>query len=175
MPASGILMHNLEVNDLLVRLIQDEDFINYRKASMFIALGYCDWKCCKEANIPITVCQNSELAKQKEIEVSVDEIFHRYIQNPITKAIVIGGLEPLTKPSEVLSLIRYFRNNGCDDDFVIYTGYYATEIPRFMTQLLMYKNIVVKQGRFIPDRPKRYDEVLGVTLASDNQYAERIN
>lgn len=160
---------------MLIKGLIDEDFINYRKASMFIALGHCDWKCCKEANIPITVCQNSELAKQKEIEVPVDEIFHRYIQNPITKAVVIGGLEPLTKPGEVLSLIKYFRNHGCDDDFVIYTGYYPFEIPRFMTQLLMYKNIIVKQGRFIPNRPKRYDEVLGVTLASDNQYAERIS
>lgn len=153
----------------------EEDFTNYKFPSMFIALGRCDWKCCKEADIPISVCQNSELAKQKEIEVSVDEIFRRYIQNPITKAIVAGGLEPLSMAGEVLSLIKYFRNNGCDDDFVIYTGYYSTEIPRFMTQLLMYKNIVVKQGRFIPNRPKRYDPILGVTLASDNQYAERIN
>lgn len=160
---------------MLIKGLTDEDFVNYKKSSMFIALGHCDWKCCKEANIPITVCQNSELAKQKEIEVSVDEIFRRYIQNPITKAIVIGGLEPLSMADEVLNLIKYFRNNGCDDDFVIYTGYYATEIPRFMTQLLMYKNIVVKQGRFIPNRPKRYDEVLGVTLVSDNQYAERIS
>lgn len=158
-----------------VRSIQDEDFVNYKLSSMFIALGQCDWKCCKEANIPISVCQNSELAKQKEIEVSVDEIFRRYIQNPITNAVVIGGLEPMSMAGKVIDLIKYFRTHGCNDDFVIYTGYYATEIPRFMTQLLMYKNIVVKQGRFIPDRPKRYDEVLGVWLASDNQYAERIS
>lgn len=153
----------------------EEDFTNYKLPSMFIALGHCDWKCCKEANIPITVCQNSELAKEKEIEVSVDEIFHRYIQNPITKAIVLGGLEPMTVSGYVLDLIEYFRTHGCDDDFVIYTGYYAVEIPAIMTQLLKYKNVVVKQGRFTPDRPKRYDDVLGVTLVSDNQYAERIS
>ena len=175
MLVSGILMHSLEVNDLLVRLIQDEDFVNYKLSSMFIALGRCDWKCCKEANIPISVCQNSELAKQKEIEVSVDEIFRRYIQNPITNAVVIGGLEPMSMAGKVIDLIKYFRENNCDDDFVIYTGYYAAEIPAIMTQLLKYKNIVVKQGRFVPNCPKRYDEVLGVWLASDNQYAERIS
>lgn len=153
----------------------EEDFTNYKLPSMVIALGRCDWKCCKEADIPITVCQNSELAKETEIEVSVDEIFHRYIQNPITKAIVISGLEPMTVAGDVLDLLDYFRTHGCDDDFVIYTGYYALEIPRIMNQLIQYKNVIVKQGRFCPDRPSRYDEVLGVTLISDNQYAERIS
>lgn len=153
----------------------EEDFTNYKLPSMFVALGHCDWKCCKEANIPITVCQNSELAKEKEIEVSVDEIFHRYIQNPITKAVVLGGLEPMTVAGHVLDLLDYFRTHGCDDDFVIYTGYYPSEIPAIITQLKKYKNVVVKFGRFIPDRPKRYDDILGVTLISDNQYAERIS
>lgn len=158
-----------------VKGIIDEDFVNYRKPSMFIALGYCDWKCCKEANIPITICQNSELAKEKDIEVPVEELFDRYIQNPITSAIVIGGLEPFSVSGYVLDIIDYFRTHCCEDDFVIYSGYYADEVPRVMTSLLMYKNVIVKQGRFIPNRPKRYDDVLGITLASDNQYAERIS
>ena len=175
MLVSGILMHSLEVNDLLVRLIQDEDFVNYKLSSMFIALGHCDWKCCKEADIPISVCQNSELAKQKEIEVSVDEIFHRYIQNPITKAIVIGGLEPMGMSGKILDLIKYFRDNGCNDDFVIYTGFYKNEILAIITQLKKYSNIIVKFGRFIPNSQKKFDDVLGVTLVSDNQYAERIS
>lgn len=38
-----------------------------------------------------------------------------------------------------------------------------------------YKNIVVKFGRYIPGQEKHYDEVLGVYLASDNQYAEKIS
>ena len=158
-----------------IKGLEDEDFVNYRKPSMFIALGHCDWKCCKEVNIPITVCQNSELAKAKDIEVPIRELFDRYINNPITSSVVIGGLEPMTVTSYVLDLLDYFRTHGCDDDFVIYTGYYGVEIPAMMTQLLKYKNIIVKQGRFIPDRPKRFDDVLGVTLASDNQYAERIS
>jgi hypothetical protein len=31
--------------------------------------------------------------------------------------------------------------------------------------------LIFKFGRFIPDRPHRFDEVLGVELASDNQFA----
>ena len=153
----------------------EEDFTNYKLPSMFVALGHCDWKCCKEANIPITVCQNSELVKAQDIEVPIREIFDRYINNPITKAVCIGGLEPMTVAGHVLDLLDYFRTHGCDDDFVIYTGYYLNEIPTIITRLKKYKNVVVKFGRFIPNRPSRYDKILGVTLISDNQYAERIS
>ena len=31
-------------------------------------------------------------------------------------------------------------------------------------------NIYIKYGRFIPNKPSHYDELLGVNLASDNQY-----
>ena len=77
--------------------------------------------------------------------------------------------------SEVLELIYTFRNNGCFDDFVIYTGYYPSEIKHEIEELGRYKNIVVKFGRFIQNQEKHYDEVLGVCLISDNQYAEKIS
>jgi len=160
---------------ITVKGLIDEDFVNYRKLSMFIALGHCDWKCCKEANIPITVCQNSELAKAKDIVVPIRELFDRYINNPITNAICIGGLEPMTVSGYVLDLIEYFRTHGCEDDFVIYTGYYKDEIPAIVTQLQKYPNVIIKFGRFVPNSKERYDEVLGITLVSDNQYAERIS
>ena len=35
--------------------------------------------------------------------------------------------------------------------------------------------IIIKYGRFIPNQQKHYDEILGVYLASDNQYAEKIS
>ena len=33
-----------------------EDFVNYAKPSIFLITCQCDWKCCHEANIPISVC-----------------------------------------------------------------------------------------------------------------------
>jgi hypothetical protein len=38
----------------------------------------------------------------------------------------------------------------------------------------MFDNIVIKFGRYRPGQQKHFDEVLGVELASDNQYAKRI-
>ena len=49
------------------------------------------------------------------------------------------------------------------------------EIIDQVEKLMDFKNIIIKFGRYIPDRPSKFDEVLGVTLASDNQYAERIS
>lgn len=158
-----------------VKGLQDEDFTNYKKASMFIGTSNCDWKCCNEQCLDKSICQNSPLANSKTIDIPTDEIFRRYINNPITKAIVIGGLEPMLQFSEVLELIKLIRNSNCDDDIVIYTGYYKEEIADKIHVLSEYKNIIVKFGRYIPGQEKHYDEVLGVYLASDNQYAERIS
>lgn len=154
---------------MLVKTIVDEDFSNYKEPSMFIGTCYCDFKCCKLAGVPESVCQNSELASRENIEISADEIYQRYIENPITSAVVLGGLEPLEQFGDVYELINCFRKHGCNDAFVIYTGYEAEEISSELSKLSMLGNIVMKFGRFIPDINSRYDDVLGITLASDNQ------
>ena len=153
----------------------DEDFANYKKPSMFIATCYCNWKCCVEQGLDKSICQNSEIAQQKNIEISADEIFSRYNSNLIINAIVIGGLEPFLQFDDIYELIKYFRDNNCLDDIVIYTGYYDYEISNQINMLKQFPNIIIKYGRFIPNRNPHYDEVLGINLISDNQYAERIS
>lgn len=152
-----------------------EDFINYKLPSMFLITPNCDFKCCIEAGMNINICQNSRLAKIPTKEYSNEFIYYLYHSNDITKAVVIGGLEPLYNTEEVISLIKYFRDMGDDCDFVIYTGYNKDEIPDTIKCLAMFMNVVIKYGRFIPNSKSRYDETLGVVLASDNQYAERIS
>ena len=158
-----------------VKTIIDEDFTNYKKSSMFIATCYCNWKCCIEQGLDKSICQNSEIAKQKNIEISADEIFSRYISNPITNSIVVGGLEPFLQFEEVYELIKCFRDNKCVDDFIIYTGYYDYEISDKINKLKQFQNIIIKYGRFMPNHQPHYDEVLGINLISNNQYAERIS
>ena len=153
--------------------IKIEDFVNYKKPSMFIGMGTCTWKCCKESNIPITVCQNHELINNTK-DVDVTSIIESYKNNSITEALVIGGLEPFDTFSDLLTLVDSFRQS-CSDDIVIYTGYYENEIQSQIDELSKYKNIVVKFGRYIPNVDGRYDELLGVKLISSNQYARRIS
>jgi len=158
-----------------IKGLVDEDFVNYKLPSMMIATCKCNWKCCIEQGLDISTCQNSQIAQQKDIDISVDEIFNRYIKNSITKAIVLGGLEPFLQFEDVIKLISYFRKYKCNDTFVIYTGYYDNEIIYQINILKRYKNIIIKFGRYIPNSENKYDEILGVTLASKNQYAEKIN
>ena len=139
---------------------------------MVISFPRCNWKCEKECGQQ--VCQNGALAKAPNIDVDVDIIVKKYLNNPITKAVVCGGLEPLDSWSELLLFIQKFRAKS-NDDIVIYTGYYKKEIIDKINWLKNYDNIVVKFGRFIPGHKKHYDEVLGVELASDNQHAEVIS
>ena len=38
-------------------------------------------------------------------------------------------------------------------------------------RLSKFANVIIKFGRFIPNQKPHFDEVLGVELASPNQYA----
>lgn len=152
-----------------IKGIIEEDFVNYKLPCLYISLGSCDWKCCYESNIPVSVCQNSNLEQSKDIDVSIDEIFNRYISNPISEAIVIGGLEPFKQFDDVYYLIKFFRDNNCSDTFIIYTGYYEYEIFEQIKKLESLKNIILKVGRYIPNQQPHYDEILGIKLVSDNQ------
>ena len=156
-----------------IKFLIDEDFINYKKPSMFIGAGIsCSFKCDKDCGQE--VCQNSSLSREPTIKLSIEKIVKRYIDNPITSAIVIGGLEPFDNYQEVKALISELRHKT-NDDIVIYTGYNKEEIKNKISELSIFPNIIIKFGRFVPNSQARTDEVLGVKLASSNQYAECIS
>ena len=156
-----------------IKSLIDEDFVNYKKPSMFISSCYCDWKCCIEAGMDVCMCQNHDSFNTEIIDIPDTEIVERYINNPITKAIVIAGFEPFLQFDEVVDLIKEFRLKT-SDDIVIYTGYYRYEKENEINKLAGYKNIIVKFGRFIPNQEKHFDEILGVYLVNKEQYAERL-
>lgn len=166
------LSHDLCIT---VKEIVDENFQDYKKSSMFIATSRCDFKCLKERGLDFSICQNMKISKMPDKKVFIPEVFRRYKSNPITGAIVVGGLEPMLQFEEVFSLIFYFRWSGCHDDFVIYTGYYENEIKNQVQKLKKFDNIIIKYGRFIPDDKSIYDDVLGINLSSHNQYAVKIS
>lgn len=158
-----------------VKGIVEEDFVNYKEPSMFINSCFCDFKCCTEAGLDIGVCQNAPLAQAETKDIPDEIIFQHFTSNPITKAIVVAGMEPFLQADEIKSLIETFRNKGDNSPFVIYTGYYPEEIQNEINTLQNYKNIIIKFGRFIPNQKSHFDEVLGINLASQNQYAMKIS
>ena len=158
-----------------VKNVVDEDFINYKEPSMFIGTIHCNGKCCIEQNVSFDICQNNEWRNSETITVDDDKIIKRYLNNPITKAIIFGGLEPFEQFEEIYEFIHRLRvKYDCNDDIVIYTGYNKSELIEEIDFLSKYKNIIIKFGRYLMNNKKRYDEVLGIELASENQYAERL-
>lgn len=159
---------------MLIKFLVEEDFVNYKKPSMFIGFPTCDWKCEKECGQK-GLCQNSPLATTPSFDIHYECIVKRYVHNSLSKAIVFGGLEPMDSWEDLVKLVAEFRK-WVNDDIVIYTGYYEPEISDKIEYLRQnYNNIIVKFGRFIPNQEKHFDEVLGVSLASDNQYGEKIS
>lgn len=151
-----------------VKLIIEEDFNDYKLPSMFIATSRCNMKCGE------AYCQNNPLLKQPNKEVDNEEIVNEYLNNNLTHAVVLGGLDPCDSLTDLFDFVASFRKKS-DDDIVIYTGYTKCEIPHVVKVLAQYPNIIIKFGRYVPGQQSHYDEVLGVDLASDNQYAERIS
>ena len=154
-----------------VKGLIDEDWVNYKKPSIYIAFPRCSFKCDKECGRQ--VCQNSALANEKNIEITVDKIIDRYMTNPITKALIYKKLKPFDSWEDLQCLIlnfRYYTN----DDIVIYTGYYKEEIDKEKIDWLkLYSPIIIKYGRFIPNNEEYFNNDLGVKLASKNQYTEK--
>lgn len=157
---------------MVIKELKDEDFINYKNPSMFIGFPSCTWKCEKECGEHC--CQNSALAQGPNFNISVNDLIERYMNNPITKAIVCGGLEPFDSWDDLQCFILNLRY-CTSDEVVIYTGYNEDEIQDKLEWLQHYGSIIIKFGRYIPNQQPHFDSILGVNLASDNQYARVVS
>jgi organic radical activating enzyme len=157
---------------MIIKQLIDEDFVNYKLPSMYIGFPKCTFKCEKECGLQ--VCQNGVLATSPTISIDADKLVSRYVNNFIASSVVIAGLEPFDSFNDLVELISKLRIYT-DDDIVIYTGYYKSEIQQYINIIKQYKNIIVKFGRYIPNQQPHKDEILGVNLASNNQYAEKIS
>jgi len=157
---------------LTLKGIIDYDCTNYKVPTVTLEFPICDFKCDKLNGKP--VCQNGALAAAPNIEIHEQDIWKMYQENPLTQAFCIQGLEPFDTESQLLDFIEFIRYGvNCNDPIVIYTGYNKDEI-KCLDLLQDYGNIIIKYGRFIMNQEPHYDAVLGVKLASDNQYAEQL-
>ena len=155
-----------------IKGLTDINFTDYKLPSLYIATPYCSFKCDKECGRAI--CQNSALANEPILLISNTTLAQIYQANPITQSFVFGGLEPLDSP-DLLETIVELQARTNPRRVVIYTGYTEEEVLTTHSQILTLPNLIIKYGRFIPDQPSHFDPVLGVNLASPNQYAKEYN
>ena len=169
-------MQQLKRYDIELKGVIEEDMVNYRKIGMTLMFPKCNWKCDIENGVQL--CQNKGLAATASQTVDVKALLERYKNNPITEAIILQGLEPLDSPVDVYTVAALLKELNITDDLVIYTGYKKEEVSSEDLQTIaniIPGKLIIKWGRYIPNQEKHYDEILGVYLASDNQYAEIIN
>ena len=153
--------------------IIDYDMVNYKEPTLTLLFNHCDFKCDKLNGCKI--CQNSTLAQEPDIDVSGAQIWKLYTDNPLTKAFCLQGLEPFDSFMDLIDFISFIRiYKRCDDPIIIYTGYNKGEDWIAENAVRKYNNIIVKWGRYIMGQEPHLDPILGVKLASDNQYAELI-
>lgn len=157
---------------MVVKDIIDVDYVNYKKPSMVIGFPKCSFKCERECGQKI--CQNSALANSPNININDNKVIQKYL-NSSAKAVCCQGLEPLDTIFQLGLFIVEFREKS-DDDIVIYTGYNKSEVENQVKYLALCakKNLIMKFGRYIPNQNPHHSAILGVDLASDNQYAEII-
>jgi len=168
-----------------IKGIIDECFEDYKLPALYIAFPNCSFKCDKENGA--FFCQNNHLTREPDIEVKKEDLLERYIKNRITKAIVLGGLEPFDSEFDLLPFIDCARRQFyIKDPIIIYTGYTEEELETgkfgkvqdtniqksYWNNIKNSGNIIVKFGRFRPYQEPHFDEILGVNLASNNQYAK---
>lgn len=155
---------------MIIKALEDENFTNYKYPTMFIGMPSCTFKCCTEQGLPLSTCQNCELFRSENKEISISSLIKRYLANPITHGVVFGGLEPLDSWEEVKEFLVEFRKRS-SDPIVIYTGYMESELTLDQVKMFLELGIIVKFGRYVPGQKPHYDPVLGINLISDNQYA----
>lgn len=155
---------------MIIKALEDENFTNYKVPTMLIGMPSCTFKCCTEQGLPLETCQNCSLYQAAPIDIPVEKLIERYENNPISQAVVFGGMEPLDTWEDISEFITKFRERS-SDPIVIYTGYTESELTLDQVKCFVSNGIIVKFGRFVPGQKSHYDPVLGVNLISDNQYA----
>lgn len=159
-----------------LKQIVDEVFGDYKEAGMLLIFPECSWKC--------EGCQNKHLALLETKNFPDEEIIKRFQENPFTKCIILGGLEPFYNESSIddismfiSHLIEAYPTKEDRPMLIIYTGYEMNELGDILSKYALsdlfseYGNGIIKCGRYVQDSSPYFNNTLGVTIASLNQDA----
>jgi len=147
-----------------------EDYLNYKKCSLYLAFSQCKLYC--------EDCFNFGLRDQENIIISAKTIIDWHSSNLFEEAIICSGLNPFDSFEDLEELVRecYKENYSCD--LIIFTGYEKKDIEDKIYTLTKIKHsdqkIIIKYGRYDKYQVESiYDDNLGIYLPL-NQYSEVI-
>ena len=144
-----------------------ETFIDYKKVGLYVSGTKCNLNC--------KMCFNDNLKHSPTIKINPLSFVENYIiKNQIIESVIFSGLNWFDKFEDLVRLITCIRIYT-NIEIVIYTGYKESELLKEIEILKEYSNIIVKFGEYIPNDNSIFDETLGVSLSSSNQYAKKIS
>jgi len=144
-----------------------ETFIDYKKVGLYVSGTKCNLNC--------KMCFNDKLKHSPTIKINSLSFVENYIiNNKIIESVIFSGLNWFDTFEDLIRLIQCIRLYS-NIDIVIYTGYKENELLVEIEYLKKYNNIIVKFGEYIPNDNSIFDETLGVSLSSSNQYAKKIS
>lgn len=159
---------------MIIKSIIDEVFSDYSKISMLLVMPKCTTRCWEKLNISPTICQNNHLHKEPNINIDNKDIIKRYLDNPLTKAIIFGGLDSWDSLDEIIEFIKEFRQYS-QDDCVLYTGRDYDVIEKELYRFKGLGNVYIKYGHYNPNLKPIIDDLTGVSLISENQKFIKVN
>ena len=159
-------------DSLDVFTINECDLVNYKDPTFMIASGIsCTFKCERECGE--RVCQTHPRLKEEVINYTISNAIWRYDRQSLSTSITFQGLEPLDNIIQLIWFLVEFRKNH-NDKVIIWTGYTEDECEPFINLLkeLNISNIIIKFGRYVPNKESHFDELLGVILSNPEQYSK---
>lgn len=148
-----------------VRSLVDEDTGHYKETSFFIETSLA----------PLSLDEGFNFSMKVARLLSWNLISH-YMDNPLMTAIVFKGDEPFQQYEGIFHFIKLLREDRfCMDTVVIYSDLSRADIHEEVERLKIFPNIIVKFEPHIREYPPYFDNLLGATLSSDNQYALKIS
>ena len=153
-----------------LKQIIDESVGDYKETSMLLIAPECAWKCVG--------CHNTHLLKLITKNFPDEEILERFQKNPLSKAIVLGGLEPFDCMEEVRAFLQTLRESNIVNPkptVIIYTGYDFPDIEQELIrtgldeEMKKHDKVLLKYGGYLPGYNPTYNPLLGINLASPNQ------
>jgi len=163
----SFLIYIFKKRIMKLKQILHETYGDYKECSMLLIADNCINKC--------EGCHNQHLLQLESKIFPDEEIIKRFVENPLSKAIIFGGLEPMDQAEEVEKFIFTAINMGIACPIIIYTSYnplsYVFRCSNVMEAIKQYLGkVIIKHGPYKKDLKPVFNEDLGVTLASSNQY-----
>ena len=121
---------------------------------------HCRGCCHEDRHTKELLCTDSEVIIQEVLDYK------------FSQGIILGGFEWTEQPDELMDLVDKAYSKGLQ--IILYTHHTKEDLQRILPWIYKYKGIYIKYGEYREDLRTTGHVMYGVTLATSNQYIEKV-